>query len=142
MGSTNRVKSVKTYWSHTKRQIWNIGEFMYGKPENSSHNYISFWQNHDVYTLYIENQIILLTVYKKNIIGLKTCMVIEYSFLFLSLYIACSYQPKIQKWVLLSWASSCNWIRITILVSTPMFSVLMIRMKKTTYWNIIKADLN
>ena len=38
---------------------------MYGKLENSSHNYILFWQNHNVYALYIENQIIWLTLYKK-----------------------------------------------------------------------------
>ena len=69
-------------------------------------------------------------------------MVIKYSFFFLNLYIACSYQPKIQKWVLISWAASCNWNKITILVSTPMFSMLMIQMKKKTYWNNIMADLN
>ena len=65
-------------------------------------------------------------------------MVIKYCFLFLNLYIACSYQPKIQKWVLISWASSCNWNRITILVSTPMFSGLMIRMEKNIleHWRI------
>ena len=39
--------------------------------------------------LYIENQIILQTLYKNIIIGLRTCMVIEYSFVCLNLYIAC-----------------------------------------------------
>ena len=77
---------------------------------------------------------------KKSIIGLRTCMVIEYCFLFLNLYIACSYQPKIQKWVLISWVSSFNRNRITTLVSTPMFSGLMIRMGKphtgTLLWRI------
>ena len=52
--------------------------------------------------LYIENRIMLLTLYKNIIIGLRTCMVNKYSFVCLNLYIACSYQPKIQKWVLIS----------------------------------------
>ena len=34
------------------------------------------------------------------------------------------------------------WNRIIFLVSTPMFSGLMIRMWKNPYWNIIMADLN
>ena len=43
--------------------------------------------------LYIENIFFLLTLYKNIIIGLRTCMVIEYSCVCLNLYIACSYQP-------------------------------------------------
>ena len=129
MGSTNRVKSLKTYWSNTITQIWNIGAFLYGKLEN------------DKITMSIhcilKTKLFCWHCIKKYY---RTEDMHGYWILFFLSELVHCVQLPIQNWVLISRVSSCNWNRNTVLVSTLMFSVLMIRMEKkhtgTLLWRI------